>query len=44
LLGWWGFPWGFIYTPQVIAKNLQGGVDVTANVLASLPRPSQAPV
>ena len=24
LVGWWGFPWGLIYTPQVIYKNLQG--------------------
>lgn len=25
LLGWWGFPWGFIYTLQSLAKNLSGG-------------------
>ena len=34
LLGWWGFPWGFIYTPQVIYKNLKGGTDVTGAVMA----------
>jgi hypothetical protein len=34
VLGWWGIPWGFIYTPQVLYKNLNGGVDVTASVLA----------
>ena len=33
LLGWWGIPWGFIYTPQVIYRNLKGGVDVTAALL-----------
>lgn len=33
LLGWWGIPWGFIYTPQVIHKNLKGGIDVTSAVL-----------
>jgi hypothetical protein len=25
LFGWWGFPWGFIYTPQAIFRNLSGG-------------------
>jgi hypothetical protein len=34
LLGWWGIPWGFIYTPQVIYKNLKGGTDVTQAILA----------
>ena len=33
LLGWWGLPWGFIYTPTVIYKNLKGGTDVTASFL-----------
>lgn len=40
LVGWWGFPWGFIYTPMAVFKNLRGGTDVTASVLASL---GQAP-
>jgi hypothetical protein len=35
-LGWWGIPWGFIYTPQVLYKNLNGGVDVTSYVVAQL--------
>jgi hypothetical protein len=26
LLGWWGIPWGPIFTVQAIAKNLRGGV------------------
>jgi hypothetical protein len=38
LAGWWGIPWGFIYTPQVLYKNLNGGVDVTSNVMARLAR------
>jgi hypothetical protein len=33
VLGWWGIPWGFIYTPQVIYRNLKGGVDVTSALL-----------
>ena len=35
-LGWWGIPWGFIYTPQVLYKNLSGGTDVTAAIRARL--------
>jgi hypothetical protein len=44
LLGWWGVPWGFIYTPLAVFTNLSGGCDVTAAVLARLneagPQPS----
>src|SRR5687767_8709049 len=29
LLGWWGIPWGPIYTIQSIWVNLKGGRDVT---------------
>jgi len=36
LFGWWGFPWGFIYTPGAIFTNLTGGRNVTANVLKVL--------
>ena len=28
-LGWWGIPWGPIYTIQTIFRNLSGGKDVT---------------
>lgn len=35
VLGWWGFPWGLIYTPMVLIQNLGGGKDVTAEVMAS---------
>ena len=35
-LGWWGIPWGFIYTPQVLYKNLRGGTDITAAIRARL--------
>ena len=38
-LGWWGFPWGPIWTISTIAKNLGGGLDVTNMVL----RPPSAP-
>lgn len=35
-LGWWGFPWGFIYTPMVVLQNLAGGKDVTVEVMNML--------
>ena len=36
LFGWWGFPWGPIYTIQSLITNLRGGEDVTDQVIASL--------
>lgn len=33
LLGWWGIPWGFIYTPAALYTNFKGGKDVTEPVL-----------
>jgi len=36
LLGWWGIPWGPIYTIQSLAVNLAGGNDVTKEVVASM--------
>ena len=36
LLGWWGIPWGPIYTIGALITNFSGGKDVTAEVLASL--------
>ncbi|MBX7223588.1 MAG: hypothetical protein K1Y36_26985 [Blastocatellia bacterium] len=38
LVGWWGFPWGLIFTVQVLATNLGGGTDVTQDVMHSLYR------
>jgi hypothetical protein len=35
-IGWWGFPWGLIYTPMVIIENLSGGKDVTNEIMAGL--------
>jgi hypothetical protein len=35
-LGWWGIPWGIIYTPLAIVTNCAGGRDVTAEVLDRL--------
>ena len=36
LLGWWGVPWGFLYTPLALLTNLTGGCDVTDQVRAIL--------
>jgi hypothetical protein len=36
LLGWWGIPWGPIYTIGSLYTNLSGGKDVTREVLNSL--------
>jgi hypothetical protein len=34
LLGWWGIPWGPIYTISSLATNLTGGKDVTQELFA----------
>jgi hypothetical protein len=36
ICGWWGVPWGLIYTPLTLFNNLSGGCDVTDEVLAHL--------
>jgi hypothetical protein len=33
VVGWWGIPWGPIYTVSAIATNLRGGRDVTKDIL-----------
>jgi hypothetical protein len=33
LFGWWGIPWGPVYTIGSLHTNLSGGMDVTAEVL-----------
>jgi hypothetical protein len=35
-LGWWGFPWGIIWTPVYIFNNLSGGKNVTDQFLPAL--------
>jgi len=36
LLGWWGIPWGPIYTIGSLVTNIGGGKDVTDKVMAAL--------
>lgn len=48
-LGWWGFPFGLIFTPWCIIQNLAGGKNVTADIMNILvagagdPAPAPAP-
>jgi hypothetical protein len=42
--GWWGIPWGPIYTIQSAYNNSCGGKDVTQAVLNSLRAQAAAPV
>jgi hypothetical protein len=34
LLGWWGIPWGPIYSIQSLILNLSGGKDVTSQLVS----------
>lgn len=43
VLGWWGIPWGPIYTIGSVYTNLTGGKDVTAEVMASINLARQSP-
>jgi len=36
LAGWWGIPWGPIYTVQSLVVNFKGGKDVTTELSARL--------
>src|SRR5262249_43602430 len=43
LLGWWGVPWGLVYTPLTLITNLSGGCDVTEQAMNYLNELSSAP-
>lgn len=36
IFGWWGIPWGPIYTIGALYSNLSGGKDVTVEVINSM--------
>lgn len=36
LIGWWGIPWGPIYTIQAIEKNISGGERTTIRAYLSI--------
>jgi len=43
IAGWWGIPWGPIFTVQAFATNFKGGKDVTAEFAARLTAADAAP-
>jgi hypothetical protein len=43
LFGWWGIPWGPVYTFQSLSSNLRGGLRYTVgDVLGQVPQPAPA--
>jgi hypothetical protein len=44
LLGWWGIPWGPIYTIGSLITNFGGGKNVTQEVLAAINVPTSVAV
>ena len=36
LLGWWGIPWGPIWTISSLVTNCRGGLNITPQVLQAL--------
>lgn len=44
LFGWWGIPWGFIYTPSCLVTDIRGGKDVTENVMQFIYSQTSGPV
>ena len=42
LAGWWGIPWGPIYTVQSLWVNMRGGHDLTAQAATALRLPIDA--
>ncbi len=41
--GWWGIPFGPIFSIQALITNLKGGKDLTADVSAAMNRTTPAP-
>jgi hypothetical protein len=44
VLGWWGLPWGLIYTPAALFNNISGGKDVTQEVMGFILSQTAGPV
>ena len=38
VLGWWGIPWGPIFSVQSLVVNLKGGKDLTKDIVAAMAR------
>ncbi len=41
LIGWWGIPWGVIYTIGTLYTNCMGGKDITADILSAIVGPQR---
>jgi len=41
--GWWGIPWGPIFSIQSLITNFKGGKDLTADIGAAMNRDTPAP-
>jgi hypothetical protein len=46
VFGWWGIPFGPIYSCQALATNFRGGKNLTTEVVAAIgkPAPASAPI
>ncbi|WP_395742417.1 hypothetical protein [Prosthecobacter sp.] len=42
MVGWWGIPWGIVFTIQTIYTNCMGGKDVTPELLSAVVGPQRA--
>jgi hypothetical protein len=42
--GWWGIPWGPIFTIQSLVVNFQGGKDLTKDIAAAITRAVPPPL
>lgn len=42
LVGWWGIPWGIVFTLMSLYRNSVGGTDVTREVLQQLVGPQRS--
>jgi hypothetical protein len=40
VVGWWGIPWGPIFTVQTLYRNFRGGIDVTEEIRKALDKES----
>jgi hypothetical protein len=43
LFGWWGIPWGPIWTIETLIINFSGGKNITPEIVTSLNKTSSMP-
>jgi len=42
--GWWGIPWGPIFSIQSLVVNFKGGKDITAEISGAMNKSAPSPV